>query len=83
MKLSNLQQKKLQIRVHYKKNRNERQKGIITENEMSWLLSFLDYPDTSYATPGEKDQCYVDKENGEINMYKSGIFFGIYEKLIN
>lgn len=50
---------------------------------MSWLLSFLDYPDTSYATPGEKDQCYVDKENGEINMYKSGIFFGIYEKLIN
>ena len=59
---------KYQLRVNFKETRGRTCKELV-EEEMIWLIEFLNRSDITYTNPGHKDNVYIGKLNGK-SQYK-------------
>ena len=56
---------KFKLRINPIQSKAGRPKSELTESEKEWLKNFLDKPDITYVTTGQKDHRYVRKVGGK------------------
>ena len=56
---------KFKLRIKPTQSKAERPKNELTESEKGWLKNFLNEPDITYVTPGQKDHRYFGGVDGK------------------